>query len=129
MHIHYKIPLKSTNRFGFRLSIIDIALLITTALVTYFFPKNFLDITILNDFLHYFIPYLICNFFLFCNVFRIKTKYELCWLGIASMNMIVTIGYGYLLPFFVIQSVFTVIAISLEIRSKTYHGIFSNPNK
>ena len=77
-------------------------------------------------FFHYFIPYLVCNFFLFCNVFRVRTKYELCWVGLAALNMVVSIGYySSIVAFFASQSLVTLIVIALEIKSPTYHGIFA----
>lgn len=119
-------PFVSTNKIGFRISIVDLVFILLASIITYYYPQDFLEPPFLNLFLHCFIPYLVCNFFLFCNVFRVRTKYELCWIGVASINMLVNIGYyNNIIAFFSYQSVVTCIIIMLEIKSKTYHGVFA----
>lgn len=123
MSLNFKIPLVSKNRVGFRLSQIDVVMLVATGLLTYYMPYGPDNIT---TFFHYLIPYIVGNFFLFCNVFRVRTKYELCWLFTASINTGLYLCYYEDIPvFFITQSLFTVIAIAMEIKSKSYHGVFA----
>lgn len=120
------IPLISKSKVGFRLSQIDILVLTITGLITYFYPSNFLYPKELNSFFHALIPYIVANFFLFCNVFRVRTKYELCWVASATINMLISLCYfNNFYLFFAMQSVCTLVAIIFEIKSPTYHGIFA----
>jgi hypothetical protein len=122
-----KIPLVSKNKTGFRLSQIDIIMLLAGAISTYFYPKNWLSPELIDNYMHGIILYIISNFFLFCNVFRIKTKYELLWLLTATINtLLYLLYYNNLIVFFITQTCFTTLAIIAEMKSATYHGIFMN---
>jgi hypothetical protein len=120
------IPIISKSKIGFRLSQVDILVLFLCCLVTYYFPKNWLYPKELNSFFNFLIPYVVANFLLFCNIFRVRTKYELCWISSAAINMLICLCYfNNFNMFFLVQSCFTLVAIVFEIKSPTYHGIFA----
>lgn len=119
------IPLTSKNKYGFRLSLVDLMLIFSACFLTYLYPPDLNHLGKLENLFSYLILYLVFNFFLFCNVFRVRTKYELCWLSSATVNILLCLlYYENLIIFFVSQSLLTSIAIYCEIRSDTYHGIF-----
>lgn len=121
-----KIPFQSTNKTGFRLSQIDMVVIGMTLLLLCFYPQYRPITTSVDQLLYWLIPYIVANFFLFCNVFRVRTKYELCWLFTATINLMLCLFlYENNLWFFISQSVFTSLAIIFEIKSSKYHGILS----
>ena len=81
-------------------------------------------------------PIALGHFFLFCNVFRVHRNYELIW----ALSFILNFSFWVLgfpdgsIPFgklFAVQIPITTLLITLEVRSRRYHGIFSrrmNPN-
>lgn len=120
------IPLVSKNKVGFRLSLVDTLVIIITLMITYFYPKGFLDISLLDNFFHYAPLFVVANFFLFCNVFRIRTQFELIWIGLSAMNvMAYLLYYQNTFLFFLIQLLFTSFSVALELKSIQYHGIFA----
>lgn len=120
------IPIVSKNKIGFRLSLIDCGLIIAGLLLTWFYPHNKGIAQNIDFFFQAMILYIIGNFFLFCNVFRVRRKYELWWVASALINtLLLLFYYNNVGIFFLTQSVFTTIAVAMEIRSATYHGIFA----
>lgn len=121
----FSIPLISKNKTGFRLSIIDLIMILFTIIITYLYPPDYKNPNNMDNLFNYLIPYVVLNFFLFCNVFRVRTKYELCWLFSATINIMIYLLYYQNIPiFFITQSICTMIAIYFEIKSEKYHGIF-----
>lgn len=121
----FSIPLISKNKFGFRLSLIDVLMILFTILLVCLYPPDLNNPTSKENLFHYLIPYIVLSFFLFCNVFRVKTKYELCWLTSATINIIFYLTmYENMILFFITQSLCTMIAIIFEIKSDNYHGVF-----
>lgn len=122
-----KIQLISTNKEGFRLSQVDIVFIIFIIIISYIL-KIYAPINIIGfekNFLSFFALYVMANFFLFCNVFRVKNKYELYWLVIGTINIGLNVCYYQNEKwFFISQSCFTLIVILLEMKDKNYHGIF-----
>lgn len=130
MSSNYKIPLISKNKVGFRLSQVDIIFMLFLIVISYILSK-YITISIIpginKHFFSWLILYIVANFFLFCNVFRVNNKYEICWLIIGTINIILNIlYYENVAIFFLSQSLFTLIAILLEIKNTNYHGIFSS---
>lgn len=124
--ILFSIPLISENKVGFRFSKIDIFIIVLTGIITYFYLDFIKSPNELDKFFHYLIPYIVTNFFLFCNVFRVKTKYELCWLLIATINITLYLfQYKNILLFFLTQSFITMIIVIIQVKTPTYNGIFS----
>jgi len=73
------------------------------------------------------IPFAAGHFFLFCNVFRVRRKYELLWAGYFLVNAAAwwtVLGHFPWLLIFALQTPATLAAIVAEIRSPHYHGIF-----
>jgi hypothetical protein len=102
---------------GFRLSRIDLAIILTCAALTW----------LLWDEEHWvlIIPFVFGHFFLFCNVFRVRSVFELTWAAL----LIVNFGFWVLsekfswLRLVLCQTPVTTALILLELRSKRYHGI------
>ncbi|MGE0711783.1 MAG: hypothetical protein AB7N76_30710 [Planctomycetota bacterium] len=70
-------------------------------------------------------PVVLGHFFLFCNVFRVRRSYELCW----SLGFVLIAG-GWLwsgrggwLEVLACQTPLTALAIGLELRSPRYRGV------
>ena len=64
-------------------------------------------------------------FFLFCNVFRVRTRYELIWASTLVLNAVAwqladALSWQRVLGS---QIVVTVLVIGAELRSPSYHGI------
>ena len=86
----------------------------------------------------WFIPFVVIHFFLFCNIFRVRTRYELAWCAVLLIN------FGYWLnqwtsgktdgdngpypfvAFFSLQLLMTLLVVLLELTSARYHGIFAD---
>ncbi len=65
------------------------------------------------------------HFFLFCNVFRVRTRYELIWassfvLNAGAWQLVDALSWQRLLGS---QIVVTALVICAELRSPSYHGI------
>lgn len=122
----FHIPLISKNNTGFRLSILDIFVFLFGLILTYIY-QYYLFPEIRDPLFKWFIIFILINFFLFCNVFRVNTKYELIWIFSFLFNSIIYISsYSDILLFLIIQSSFSFIVIFLEIKSGFYRGIFAN---
>lgn len=107
-------------RQGFRISIVDIVVLcLATAGTIYLWPINYLVAAL--------IPIIVGHFFLFCNVFRVRSKYEFIWAGIFLVNttgMVVYLGDKFSWLFvLIIQIPLTIFFIVLEMKSSRYHGV------
>lgn len=104
---------------GCRLSRFDVGVIAACAFATWFFWDENHWVLIL--------PVVLGHFFLFCNVFRIRSTSELIWAAVVMIN------FGYLVlneqfswpRFLACQSPLTVGLILLELFSKRYHGIGS----
>ena len=70
--------------------------------------------------------YVICIFFLFCNVFRIRRSLELIWAGIFLILGSAQLHYSNLSwPIvFSIGLLVALILVAIEMRHPGYHGIF-----
>ena len=71
------------------------------------------------------LPGVLLHFFLFCNVFRVRTRFELIWavsfvLNAAAWQIADELSWQRLLGS---QLVITVLVIGAELRSPSYHGI------
>ena len=67
------------------------------------------------------------HFFLFCNVFRIRTRLELIWVASFLANVMTWVGLQRLdwAAMLVIQIPITGAVIAYEMRSPSYHGVFA----
>ncbi len=112
---------------GFRFSLLDtVALLVCAAVVWFGWP--FLDVFVL------FAPLALGHFFLFCNIFRVRTRLELIWAtlfvaNVIGMTFFTEVPHPGLVA--LVQTPVTLLVLFLEIRSREYHGIGAqtiNPN-
>lgn len=111
-------PKKWSNP-GFRFSIRDGVVIIFCAVVSIMLWKPSSGYIVL-------FPLTLGHFFLFCNVFRVRRKYELIWSAVWLANIACWRFFGNLdlWGMFLSQIPFTVMFITMEIRSPRYHGIF-----
>lgn len=113
----------SKNKKGFRFSIVDGLFILFVLIFLSYIPK---ENTFINQFFHCFVILILSNFFLFCNVFRVRTKFELVWCLSLFINTIFCLFYYQNnILFSIIQSIFTVFIIAYHIKFSFYTGIFS----
>jgi hypothetical protein len=77
------------------------------------------------------IPVTVGHFFLFCNVFRFRRSYELIWAGTFLANVMAW-KWGGLYTWWTLlalQMPVTVLLIVAEVRSPSYHGVWSHAAK
>jgi len=72
-------------------------------------------------------PAALGHFFLFCNIFRVRRNYELCWAAAFVLNALLWQLSGSLdwLWILICQGPLTLLAIGFEMGSPRYHGIFA----
>jgi len=78
-----------------------------------------------------FVPLVVGHFFLFCNVFRIRRRYELIWAALLILNAGAWLLSGHFTPdnwasagwLLLIQTPVTIALIVAEMRSGAYHGL------
>ena len=105
---------------GLRFSLLDGIVLLASLFIPIFGHPYF------GEFV-WFIPFVVVHFFLFCNVFRIRRQPELIWAGLLVIVTAAWIQSGHLsiLGICGTQVPVTIAIIGNELRSPTYHGIFS----
>ena len=72
------------------------------------------------------ICFVVANFFLFCNVVRMRRTFELIWSAIFILLMAATMLFDVLSwpVTFVISFVVTLLLVALELTRPSYHGAF-----
>src|SRR3569832_754607 len=67
------------------------------------------------------------HFFLFCNIVRIRRKYELIWAGLFLTNVAAWLFFGDLncIRVLSIQFPITTALVFVELRSPRYHGVLA----
>lgn len=67
------------------------------------------------------------HFFLFCNVFRVRRRYELLWTASFLANVLAWHLAGELswTAVLAVQTPLTLLAIVAEVRSPQYHGVLA----
>ena len=103
---------------GFRFSPSDGIVLALFGLGTWWLRQPLGDLAILP-------AMVILHFFLFCNVFRVRTKYELAWALTFIGNAAAWQLAHHFEPWALVTSQLgvTALVIGAEIRSPIYHGI------
>lgn len=102
---------------GFRLSAVDAIVLALGAIATV------VSVRPLGPMAGIF-PMAVGHFFLFCNVFRLRRRYELAWTAIFLANFTAwTFTEFSWVGVLAIQLPVTAIVVALEVRSPRYHGI------
>lgn len=103
---------------GFRLSILDIGVLMVGSLGAWFLRAVEVDLS-------YMLIFVVGHFFYFCNIVRMSRMPELIW---ASCFVVIT-GFGVsnavvsLTQSFLISFAITIILTILELRKPSYHGV------
>jgi hypothetical protein len=105
---------------GFRFSVGDAIALAVMTLLSYFFV---ISASLGRGWMF---PFVFFHYFLFCNVFRIRTFLELIWAAsfIVLLYLMFPAGLHGLLLLLGFQSVITIILVIIEMRSPRYHGIY-----
>jgi len=112
------LPDEHWSRPGFRFSWRDAAVIVLCSLATAWLWTRIGNLSLL-------LLVVLTHFFLFCNVFRVRTRYELIWgvsfvLNVAAWQMMGQFGWWKLLG---IQIPITFLVLGAELRSPSYHGI------
>ena len=103
---------------GFRLSATDILVLLvaTSASVV---------LALTHDWIGGVIAFVVCHFFLFCNIVRISRPLELAWAGaflvLAACTVLFAIP-GWRVTYLLLLAV-TAIVVAIEMRKPSYHGV------
>jgi len=104
---------------GFRLSTTDILVLVIASVTS-------VVLGISQNWLGWLIAFVVCHFFLFCNVFRISRPLELLWAGVFLILAICTARFaipGWQITLFLSMSL-TVILVAIEMRKPSHHGVW-----
>ena len=123
------IPISKVKKeAGFRMNIIDVVFIGLLGSASYYIY------TILGSSENlYLLPlYVGFTFFLFCNVFRLRTKEELIWTLSFLITALVTFKLfhtHWVAITLGLSSLFQAVLIGLAIGSDGYHGVFSNLKK
>ena len=105
---------------GFRFSITDAIVLVIAGATT-------LELSRRDNALTWLPAVVVCHFFLFCNVFRLRRNYELFW----ALFFLLNVGFWMsrlsleAWPPLLTQLPVTVALLMAEIRSPNYHGILA----
>lgn len=104
---------------GFRLSTIDFLVLLVATAVS-------VEMGIMHDWIGGVIAFVVCHFFLFCNIFRISRPLELVWAGVFLVLAVCSVLFarpGWIATYG-LSLVITVIVVAIEMRKPSYHGIW-----
>jgi len=105
---------------GFRCSVLDISILLSL-LIAFLLTAGLI---------RWIIVFVVGHFFLFCNIFRVRPKFEYIWAVIFLANVGIwhlSFAGDYELMWFgimITQVLVTIAVIIAEMRSPRYHGIF-----
>ena len=114
----FKLPLTSSKKPGFRLSVVDVIFLIISGIATYILYPYLLSFI-------WIIPLVVGHFFLFCNVFRVRRNLELLWATVFCANIIAHFYTHFSWKtVLAVQIPTTIIIVIAQIRDKNYRGIF-----
>lgn len=113
-----KLPLTSSKKPGFRISIVDIVFLVFSGIMTYILYPYLLSFI-------WIIPLVVGHFFLFCNVFRVRRNLELLWAIVFCGNIIVHFYTHFSWKtVLAVQIPTTIIIVIAQILDANYRGIF-----
>ena len=108
----------STFQPGFRLSTVDIVVIVAGAIAS-------IALWSTAWWIGFVIAFVIAHFFLFCNIFRIARPLELLWSAIFIARTYCTITFekpSWLITI-VASLIVTIAVIAIEMRKPSYHGI------
>lgn len=112
---------RHTNRTfspGFRLSALDVAILVSGGLATYAIGR-------IDPWVGVAIAFVVGHFFLFCNVLRMSRPPELVWAGVfAVMAVVAVMSRAISWPsVFSVSVTLTAVLAAIECRRPWYHGV------
>lgn len=112
------IPIPTNRTYGARLSATDVVVLLLAAAGAWWMHRA-------GHELWWVVLAVVGHFFLFCNVFLVRRSLELIWAGIFVCNMGWWMAQGKLgwWPVMMWQVPVTVVVITVEMLSPSYHGI------
>ena len=115
-----KQALCTARRHGFRLSFVDILMMVTGACLSGWLAEIGFPVW-------WIVPAALGHFFLFCNVFLVWRRWELLWAAAFVLNVDIHLALGSLewLSRLLFQLPITILVIIGQIRSPWYHGIFA----
>jgi hypothetical protein len=108
---------------GFRVNLLDIAFIVAVLVGAFFLYVATSDEVIA------FIPVHLCAvFFLFCNVFRVRTRHELVWVVsyAASAIYAMVTGVSFWLTVLAVTTPMIAIVVVWAVKSGGYRGVFSS---
>lgn len=110
---------ETTFRPGFRISAIDVGVLVAGGIGSWFTAGIDASLGIA-------IAFVVAHFFLFCNVVRMGRSLELCWAGLFVLLAAATqlAGIPGWIATFTIMLVCTVVFVALQMRDPSYHCAF-----
>lgn len=114
-------PGVTPRTWGFRLSAVDIAVLVAAGPLTWWLWGRIGGMAGA-------VPLAVGHFFLFCNVIRIIRWKELVWAIFAVLNVAISAAMSEEVPWLtviVIQTPLTIALVWTEVRSARYHGILA----
>ena len=115
---------KVQKEAGFRINLVDILFIMLLIGASIFIHK---EIGYLDN-IYLLSLYVGFTFFLFCNVFRLTTKYELIWTLIFALVTAISFHFFYenwVLLTIGVSSFVQLVEIVLHLRSDAYRGVFS----
>jgi len=119
------IPISKVKKeAGFRINLVDI-LFISLLIFSSYYLYNLLGST---ENLYILPLYVGFTFFLFCNVFRLRTKDEFLWTLFFLLVSTITFNFfreNWVFTSMGLSSFFQFIEIVINVRSKGYKGVFS----
>jgi hypothetical protein len=106
------------KRCGFRLSPADALVIAAGAAATWLLRNRLGEMAALP-------AIVLAHFFLFCNVFRVRRRYELIWAAAFVVNLLAWQAAGAFSWFGVLlaQAPVTFLAIAAEMKGNRYHGV------
>jgi len=108
---------------GFRINLVDIIFILLLILSSFYIYEK------VNDIGYYFLLplYVGFTFFLFCNLFRLRTKDEILWVFFFLISSLLTMQYfenHWVLYTILLSFSFQSILIMRHFRSEGYRGIW-----
>jgi hypothetical protein len=106
--------------WGFRFSLTDAVVIVMCSVAAYLLAR-------IDHPLWWVLLIVAGHFFIFCNVFRVRRRFEVGWAISFLLNCAVWILLGHLdwIHVLLTQLPFTAAAVFAEVRSNRYHGIFA----
>jgi hypothetical protein len=114
-------PRFRTRTWGFRFSATDAAVILVLAVSACALAR-------LGNELWLLLVIVAGHFFLFCNVFRVRRKFELVWAASFIFNTGLWLWFDEVtwLRIFLCQLPLTLVVVGAEIKSAHYHGVFAS---